>query len=416
VEILPTPEDAMPLPPLVEPADDLSPAELLRYARHVIIPGLGLDGQRRLKNARVLVVGAGGLGSPALLYLAAAGVGTLGIVDDDAVELSNLQRQVIHGADDVGRAKVDSARDSIRAVNPLVDVVTHRVRLDATNALEILAGYDLVLDGSDNFATRYLVNDACALLGVPCVWGSILGFDGQTTVFWADPPAGSGFAGVQYRDVFPDPPAPGAVPSCAEGGVLGILCATIGSLMANETVKLITGIGQPLLGRLLTFDALGTRWREIPLRPDPHRAPSGSLADAGDGCTVPAPPATDTRVHAGEHAHASGARTVSAVRLAERLAARERGADDFDLIDVREPAEHQIVAIPGSRLVPRGAFLDGSGFAQLDRDRELILHCRSGARSAQVLALATARGFSATHLDGGVLAWVDQVEPHRPRY
>lgn len=396
----------MSLPPLVEPADGLSPAELARYARHVIIPGLGLEGQRRLKNARVLVVGAGGLGSPALLYLAAAGVGTLGVVDDDVVELSNLQRQVVHGADDVGRAKVDSARDSIRAVNPLVDVVTHHVRLDASNALEILAGYDLVLDGADNFATRYLVNDACAMLGKPCVWGSILRFDGQTTVFWAAPPAGSGVEGVQYRDVFPNPPAPGTVPSCAEGGVLGVLCAAIGSVMANEAVKLITGIGQPLLGRLLTFDALSARWREIPVRPDPHRAPTGPLEDIAIACGIPATPAPDD----------ADVRTISAPRLAERLAARERGADDFDLVDVREPAEHDLVAIPGARLVPRAGFLDGSAFALIDPDRELILHCRSGVRSAEVLALATARGLGARHLDGGVLAWVDLVEPHKPRY
>lgn len=397
----------MPLPPLVEPADGLSPAELARYARHVIIPGLGLDGQRRLKNARVLVVGAGGLGSPALLYLAAAGVGTLGVVDDDDVELSNLQRQVIHGSDDVGRAKVDSARDAIRSVNPFVDVVTHHVRLDASNALELLAGYDLVLDGADNFATRYLVNDACALLGTPVVWGSILRFDGQTTVFWADPPAGSGVEGVQYRDVFPNPPAPGTVPSCAEGGVLGVLCAAIGSVMANEAVKLITGLGEPLLGRLLTFDALSARWREIPVRPDPRRAPAGRLEDIAIACGIPAAAST---------ASDDALRTISAPRLAERLAARDLGADDFDLVDVREPAEHELVAIPGARLVPRAGFLDGSAFALFDPDRELILHCRSGVRSAEVLALATARGFDARHLDGGVLAWVDLVEPHKPRY
>jgi len=393
------------LPPLVEPADGLSPAELSRYARHVIIPGLGLDGQLRLKNARVLVVGAGGLGAPALLYLAAAGVGTLGVVDDDDVELSNLQRQVIHGSDDVGRAKVDSARDAIGSVNPLVDVVTHHVRLDASNALEILAGYDLVLDGADNFATRYLVNDACAMLGKPVVWGSILRFDGQTTVFWADPPAGSGVDGVQYRDVFPNPPPPGTVPSCAEGGVLGVLCAAIGSVMANEAVKLITGIGQPLLGRLLTFDALSARWREIPVRPDPRRAPAGALEDIAVACGIPAEPAPDDDV-----------RTISAPRLAQRLAARDRCTDDFDLVDVREPAEHDLVAIPGARLVPRAGFLDGSAFALIDPDRELILHCRSGVRSAEVLALATARGLDARHLDGGVLAWVDLVEPHQPRY
>lgn len=318
------------LPPLVEPADGLSPGELARYARHVIIPGLGLEGQCRLKNARVLVVGAGGLGSPALLYLAAAGVGILGIVDDDDVELSNLQRQVIHGADDVGRAKVDSARDSIRLVNPLVDVVTHHVRLDASNALEIIAGYDLVLDGADNFATRYLVNDACAMLGKPCVWGSILRFDGQTSVFWAAPPAGSGVEGVQYRDVFPNPPAPGTVPSCAQGGVLGVLCAAIGAVMANEAVKLITGLGEPLLGRLLTFDALSSRWREIQVRPDPHRAPAGRLEDIAIACGPPA---------AAVAAADDVLPTISAPRLAERLAARDRGADDFDLVDVREPAE-----------------------------------------------------------------------------
>ena len=397
----------MSLPPLVEPADGLSPAELARYARHVIIPGLGLDGQRRLKNARVLVVGAGGLGSPALLYLAAAGVGTLGVVDDDVVELSNLQRQIIHGSDDIGRAKVDSARDAIRSVNPLVDVVTHRVRLDASNALDILAGYDLVLDGADSFATRYLVNDACAMLGKPCVWGSILRFDGQTTVFWADPPAGSGVEGVQYRDVFPNPPAPGTVPSCAEGGVLGVLCAAIGSVMANEAVKLITGLGEPLLGRLLTFDALSARWREIQVRPDPHRAPAGRLEDIPIACGLPAAAAS---------ASDDVLPTISAPRLAERLAARDRGTDDFDLVDVREPAEHDLVAIPGSRLVPRAGFLDGSAFALIDPDRELILHCRSGVRSAEVLALATARGFDARHLDGGVLAWVDLVEPDKPRY
>ncbi|HEX7805734.1 MAG TPA: ThiF family adenylyltransferase, partial [Cellulomonas sp.] len=263
------------------------------------------------------------------------------------------------------------------------------------------------LDGADNFATRYLVNDACALLGTPVVWGSILRFDGQTTVFWADPPAGSGVEGVQYRDVFPNPPAPGTVPSCAEGGVLGVLCAAIGSVMANEAVKLITGLGEPLLGRLLTFDALSARWREIPVRPDPRRAPAGRLEDIAIACGIPAAAST---------ASDDALRTISAPRLAERLAARDLGADDFDLVDVREPAEHELVAIPGARLVPRAGFLDGSAFALFDPDRELILHCRSGVRSAEVLALATARGFDARHLDGGVLAWVDLVEPHKPRY
>ena len=384
---------------------DTSPLD--RYSRQMRFPGMGKAGQERLLASRVTLCGCGALGTVLANALVRAGVGFIRVVDRDFVEPSNLQRQVIHGSDDVGRAKVDSARDAIRSVNPFVDVVTHHVRLDASNALELLAGYDLVLDGADNFATRYLVNDACALLGTPVVWGSILRFDGQTTVFWADPPAGSGVEGVQYRDVFPNPPAPGTVPSCAEGGVLGVLCAAIGSVMANEAVKLITGLGEPLLGRLLTFDALSARWREIPVRPDPRRAPAGRLEDIAIACGIPAAAST---------ASDDALRTISAPRLAERLAARDLGADDFDLVDVREPAEHELVAIPGARLVPRAGFLDGSAFALFDPDRELILHCRSGVRSAEVLALATARGFDARHLDGGVLAWVDLVEPHKPRY
>jgi len=389
----------MPLPPLVDPGPPLTPAERARFSRHVLIPELGEVGQRRLRNARVLVVGAGGLGSPVLLYLAAAGVGTIGVVDDDVVDPSNLQRQVVHGEQDVGRPKVTSAAETVRSVNPLVRVVEHRVRLTAATVADVVAGYDVVVDGTDNFPTRYLVNDACVLAGTPLVWGAVLRFDAQVAVFWAAPPAGSGYPAVQYRDLFPQPPAPGTVPSCAEAGVLGVVCGSVGSMMATEVVKLVTGLGDPLLGRVLVLDALGGRWRELPVRPDPHGTPVTRLVDAPEVCEVaPALP------------------TITAAALAARLAARERGADDLDLVDVREPAEHALVAIPGSRLLPRGAFLDGSAFADLDPARPLVLHCKSGIRSAEVLALVRQRGFDAVHLDGGVLAWVDEVDPALPRY
>ena len=259
----------MALPPLVEPAAELTKDEVARYSRHLIIPDVGMTGQKRLKNAKVLVVGAGGLGSPALLYLAAAGVGTLGIVDFDEVDESNLQRQVIHGQSDIGRPKAESARDSIREVNPFVEVRLHPVRLDSSNVLDIFRDYDLILDGTDNFATRYLVNDAAVLLGKPYVWGSIFRFEGQASVFWEDAPNG---LGLNYRDLYPEPPPPGMVPSCAEGGVLGVLCASIGSIMVNEAIKLITGIGEPLLGRLMVYDALEMSYRTIRIRKDPAAA------------------------------------------------------------------------------------------------------------------------------------------------
>jgi adenylyltransferase/sulfurtransferase len=389
----------MPLPPLVDPGPPLSADETARYSRHLLIPGVGAVGQRRLRRARVLVVGAGGLGSPVLLYLAAAGVGTIGIVDGDVVDASNLQRQVVHGDDDLGRPKVSSAADAVHAVNPHVAVVEHRLRLTAATAAEVVDRYDVVVDGTDNFPTRYLVDDACALTGTPLVWGSVLRFDAQVAVFWARPPAGCGYPAVRYRDVFPAPPAPGAVPSCAEAGVLGTVCGSVGSMMATEVVKLVSGLGDPLLGRLLVLDALGARWREVAVRPDPDGVPVTGLTDLPELCT---PLATGP--------------VISARQLAARLAARATGADDLDLVDVREPAEHALVAIPGARLLPRGAFLDGSAYAALDPDRPLVLHCKSGARSAEVLALVRARGFDAVHLAGGVLAWVDDVDPALPRY
>ncbi len=386
-----------PLPPLVEPGPPLSASENERYARHLILPEIGSTGQRRRRRARVLVVGAGGLGSPALLYLAAAGVGTIGVADADSVDVTNLQRQVVHGDADVGRLKVDSARDRVLAVNPAVEVRTHPVRLTAANALEILGGYDVVLDGADNFPTRYLVDDACALLGIPDVWGSILGFDGQVGVFWAP-------HGPTYRDLFPQPPAPGTVPSCAEGGVLGALCATVGSVMATEAVKLICGIGEPLVGRLLVVDALGGRWRSLAVRAPEQRRPVTGLINYDAFCGLPG---------AGEQP--DGAQ-IDAPTLARMLAARSAGAEDFVLVDVREPHEREIVDIPGAVGVPL-ADLEANPRAVGADGRRVVLYCRSGARSARALAALHAAGRTdAVHLAGGVLAWVREVEPGRPVY
>ena len=378
------------LPPLVEPGPPLRAEELERYSRHALMPEIGLTGQRRLRNAKVLVIGAGGLGSPALLYLAAAGVGTLGIVDDDTVELSNLQRQVIHGVQDIGRTKLESARDSIAAINPGVEVVLHPVRLDSTNALQILAGYDVILDGADNFATRYLVNDAAALLGKPYVWGSILRFDGQVSVFWAK-------HGPNYRDLYPEPPAAGTVPSCAEGGVFGMLCASIGAMMVTEAVKLVTGVGESLLGRLLVFDALGARWRELHIAKDPEASPITELIDYGMFCGL----AED-----GGRAAADDA-LIGIDELAGRLARREAGEEDFVLLDVREPVEFEISRIPGSVLVPLAGIRDGSALEGIPRGVPLVLHCKAGVRSGQALEALRAAGYGdVVHLEGGIDAWL----------
>jgi len=386
------------LEPLVEPAGELTPAEVERYSRHLIIPEIGAVGQRRLKNARVLVIGAGGLGSPALLYLAAAGVGTLGIIDDDDVDLSNLQRQVIHGVDDVGRPKIESARDAIAALNPLVEIRLHNVRLEASNALELFAGYDLILDGADNFATRYLVNDAAAILGKPYVWGSIFRFDGQVSVFWEK-------HGPTYRDLYPEAPPAGSVPSCGEGGVFGMLCAAVGSLMVTEAVKLITGVGRSLLGRVALFDALGGSWREIRVSKDPAAEPITELADYEAFCGIAPAAAADT-----EH-------TVTATQLATMLASRKMGLKDFELVDVRETGEHDIVSIDGSVLIPQGRILAGEAWADLPQDRDIVFHCKAGTRSATVLEAARKAGYQrVSHLDGGILAWVRDVEPQKPVY
>jgi len=390
------------LPPLVSPADDLTVDEVRRYSRHLIIPDVGKTGQRRLKNARVLCVGAGGLGSPALLYLAAAGVGTLGIIDFDVVDESNLQRQIIHGQSDVGRSKAVSAMESVREVNPLVNVVLHEERLDSDNALQIFEPYDLIVDGTDNFATRYLVNDACVLLGKPYVWGSIYRFDGQASVFWAE-------HGPCYRCLYPEPPPPGMVPSCAEGGVLGVLCGSIGSIQVNEAIKLITGIGESLVGRLMIYDALDMTYRSVTVRKDPECPVCGKnptiteLIDYEEFCGTVSEDAQK----------AAAGSTITATELKDMLDRH----DDILLIDVREPNEYEIVSIPGAVLIPKGEILSGAALERLPQDKRIVLHCKSGARSAECLAVIKDAGFSdAVHVGGGVLAWINQVDPSLPAY
>ena len=390
----------MQLPPLVEPAAELTVDEVRRYSRHIIIPEVGMDGQKRLKNARVLCVGAGGLGSPALMYLAAAGVGTLGIVEFDEVDESNLQRQIIHRQSDIGRPKAESARDTVNEINPYVNVVVHNERLDNSNVLEIFAQYDLIVDGTDNFATRYMVNDAAVLLHKPYVWGSIYRFEGQASVFWEE-------HGPQYRDLYPEPPPPGMVPSCAEGGVLGVLCASIGSIMGTEAIKLITGIGETLLGRLMIYDALEMSYRTVKIRKDPNGEPITELIDYDYFCGTVSEEATEAVKDS----------TISVKQLKDMLDARERGETDFELIDVREPNEWDIVHIDGATLIPKGEFLNGNALAGLPTDKPIVLHCKVGGRSAVVLAVVKGAGFAdAVHVGGGVVAWVSQIEPEKASY
>jgi len=394
------------LPPLVEPASDLSIDEVKRYSRHIIIPEVAMAGQKRLKNARVLAIGAGGLGSPALMYLAAAGVGTIGIVEFDVVDESNLQRQIIHGQSDVGRSKSESARDSIKEINPFVTVQVHEERLDSSNVMQIFTQYDLIVDGTDNFATRYLVNDAAVLLGKPYVWGSIYRFDGQASVFWAE-------YGPCYRCLYPEPPPPGMVPSCAEGGVLGVMAGTIGTFQANEAIKLITGIGESLVGQLVIYDALEAQVRKVRIRKDPNCAVCGpnptvtELIDYEAFCGTISQQAAD----------AARESTISVRDLEQMLAARERGETDFVLIDVREPAEREIVAIDGSELIPKNEFLLGDALQSLPQDKPAVFYCKVGSRSAEVLAVVKGAGFAnAKHVGGGVVAWVNQIEPAKPVY
>jgi sulfur-carrier protein adenylyltransferase/sulfurtransferase len=390
------------VPALVEPAESLTIDEVRRYSRHLIIPDVAMSGQKRLKNAKVLCIGAGGLGSPALMYLAAAGVGTLGIVEFDTVDESNLQRQIIHGQSDIGRSKAESARDSVLEINPYVQVSVHEVHLDSSNVMELFAQYDLIVDGTDNFATRYLVNDAAVLLHKPYVWGSIYRFDGQASVFWAD-------NGPCYRCLYPEPPPPGMVPSCAEGGVLGVLCASIGSIQVTEAIKLITGIGEPLVGSLMVYDALDMEYRKIKVRKDPNCAVCGEhptvteLIDYDAFCGV-----------VSEEAQlAAAGSTITAGELKELIDAEK----SIYLVDVREPAEWEIVRIPGATLIPKDEILRGDALASLPQDRQIVLYCKSGVRSAEALAAVKNAGFrDAVHVQGGVTAWVKQVDPSLPSY
>jgi sulfur-carrier protein adenylyltransferase/sulfurtransferase len=390
------------LPPLVEPADELSVDEVKRYSRHLIIPDVGMTGQKRLKNAKVLVVGAGGLGSPALLYLAAAGVGTLGIVDFDVVDESNLQRQIIHGVSDIGKPKAESARDSIQEINPYVEVILHEERLDSDNALDIFRPYDLIVDGTDNFATRYLVNDACVLLNKPYVWGSIYRFDGQASVFWAE-------YGPCYRCLYPEPPPPGMVPSCAEGGVLGVLCASIGSIQVTEAIKVITGIGDPLVGRLMIYDALEMSYRSVKVRKDPECPVCGKNPTITE--------LIDYEAFCGAVSDEAQEAVQGSTITARDLKTMMDNGDNIFVVDVREPNEYEIVSIPGATLIPKGEFLSGAALEKLPQDKRIVLHCKSGARSAEALAVVKDAGFSdAVHVGGGVLAWVNQVDPSLPTY
>ena len=393
------------LPPLVQPAAELTREEVARYSRHLIIPDLGVDGQKRLKNARVLVIGAGGLGSPTLLYLAAAGVGTIGIVDFDVVDESNLQRQIIHGQSDIGRSKAQSARDSVKEINPLVEVRLHEVRLEPENAVELFSQYDLILDGTDNFATRYLVNDAAVLAGKPYVWGSIYRFEGQVSVFWEDAPDGptGEKQGLNYRDLYPEPPPPGMVPSCAEGGVLGILCASIASVMGTEAIKLITGIGEPLLGRLMVYDALDMTYRTINIRKDPTTPKITELIDYEAFCGVVSDAA----------AEAASDSTITPRELRDLMDSGKKVA----LIDVRERVEWDINHIEGAELIPKSAIEAGEGLARLPHDRVPVLYCKTGIRSAEALAAVKKAGFTdALHLQGGIVAWARQLEPDMVMY
>ncbi len=396
---------ASPLPPLVQPAAELTRDEVARYSRHLIIPDLGVDGQKRLKNARVLVIGAGGLGSPTLLYLAAAGVGTIGIVEFDVVDESNLQRQIIHGQSDVGRPKAQSARESILEINPLVTVNLHEFRLDTDNALPLFEQYDLILDGTDNFATRYLVNDAAVLAHKPYVWGSIYRFAGQVSVFWEDAPDGPDGErrGLNYRDLYPEPPAPGTVPSCAEGGVLGVLCASVASVMSTEAIKLITGIGESLLGRLMIYDALDMTYRTIAIRKDPATPKITELIDYDAFCGV----VSD------EAAEAAADSSVTPAELRHLLDSGKPVA----LIDVREPAEWAINHIEGAQLIPKSALDSGAGLADVPQDRIAVLYCKTGIRSAEALLALKQAGFAdALHLQGGIVAWAKQLEPDMVMY
>ncbi|MFP4634814.1 MAG: molybdopterin-synthase adenylyltransferase MoeB [Nitriliruptoraceae bacterium] len=388
--------------PVVTRREALSHEEIARYSRHLIIPDVGMPGQERLKAAKVLLVGTGGLGSPLALYLAAAGVGTIGLVDDDVVDASNLQRQIIHGTSDVGTHKVDSARRSIHEINPHVEVVEHRTLLTSENALEILGDYDLVIDGTDNFPTRYLVNDACVLLGIPNVYGSIFRFEGQLSVFYAE-------EGPCYRCMFPEPPPPGMVPNCAEGGVLGIMAGHIGTAQGIEGVKLITSAGEPMVGRLGLYDALAQEWTYVKVNKDPDCPVCGEnptvteLIDYEEFCGMPA--------HDGE---VETDRSLADLEILPNEYAEIADKPDVELIDVREPHEYEINRIPGAVLIPMDT-LPGR-LSELDPTKEYVVHCRSGQRSLESTELLRGAGFKARSMRGGINLYAKQVDDSIPVY
>ena len=381
----------------------LSSDDYDRYSRHLILPEVGVDGQKRLKAAKVLCIGTGGLGSPLLLYLAAAGIGTLGIVDFDTVDKSNLQRQVIHGTSSLGKPKIESAKSRILEINPYCQVNLHEVRLSSENALDIIEPYDIVVDGTDNFPTRYLVNDACVLLNKPNVYGSIFRFEGQATVFNYE-------GGPNYRDLYPEPPPPGMVPSCAEGGVLGILPGIIGVIQATETVKIITKTGRTLNGRLLLYNALEMTFRELKLRPNPERPVIEKLIDYEEFCGIP-------QAKAEEEKQKTAIAEMTVVQLKQLI---DSGADDFVLVDVRNPHEYDIARIPGAVLVPLPDIENGPGVAkvkELLNGHRLIAHCKMGGRSAKALAILKEKaGIEGTNVKGGINAWSQEVDPTVPQY
>jgi adenylyltransferase/sulfurtransferase len=385
--------------PLATQLEELSSDEILRYSRHLILPEVALEGQQRLKASRVLLIGAGGLGSPLALYLAAAGVGTIGLVDFDVVDVTNLQRQIVHGSKDVGRPKLESARDRLKDLNPHVHVEGFETRLTSENALEIVRDFDIVIDGTDNFATRYLTNDACVILGKPNVYGSIYRFEGQSSVFATE-------EGPCYRCLYPEPPPPGLVPSCAEGGVLGVLPGLVGTIQATEGIKLLLGVGEPLIGRLLLIDALTMQFRTMRLRKNPNCPACGTreireLIDYDQFCGIGGDPLQDPH----------GIPEITP----KELAAKQQRRDDFDLIDVREPHEWAIAKIPGARLVPLGTFTEQ--LSSFDSARDIVVTCKMGGRSAKAVRQLQAAGFKKVwNLAGGILRWSDDVDPTVPKY
>jgi len=388
---------------IAEALPELSNEEIMRYSRHLIMPEVGMQGQRRLKASSVLMIGTGGLGAPVGMYLAAAGVGRIGIVDFDVVEQSNLQRQIIHGTKDLGRRKIESARDRLRDINPHIEIETHESRLTSQNAIQLFRNYDIIVDGTDNFPTRYLVNDACVLTGKPNIYGSIFRFEGQASVFWAE-------RGACYRCLYPEPPPPGLVPSCAEGGVLGVLPGIVGAIQANETIKLILGAEDLLVNRLLLFDAWQMKFREFKLRKDPNCPVCGpqptitKLIDYEEFCGLRAQPSA--------HPPQSKLDEITATELNAR---RLRG-EPLQIIDVREPHEFEIARIPGTRLIPLGHVV--MRMNEIDDSVETVVHCKGGVRSAKAIEALKRAGFTGrlVNLKGGITAWSEEVDPRVAKY